>query len=319
MSLIQRLEVVGATDGPRLLISGGVHGDEYEPMVAIRRLARELQTEALRGRVTLAPVVNEPAFRLAARTAEDGLDLARTCPGRADGTITERIAHELSGLIREADYYIDLHTGGARLQVLPLAGYMLHPDPAILEAQRKMAQAFGLPLVWGTDPTLPGRSLSVARDAGVPAIYTEYQGGGELDPAGVDAYIAGCLNVLRAVGMLDGSVTPNHGSQRIVEDPRPGSGHMQVCQPIPHDGFFTPSVQLGQEVNEGQPFGIVTDPLGDHQTEIQAESSGLMVVLRACPSVVAGESAGVILTPYPPDSDAGQSNPFALPHSPSPS
>jgi predicted deacylase len=299
MPLIHRQEIAGAADGPRLLITGGVHGDEYEPMAAIRQLARILRPESLRGRVTLVPVVNEPAFRLAARTAEDGLDLARTCPGRSDGCVTERIAHELSGLIREADYYIDLHTGGARLRVLPLTGYMLHPDPAILEAQRKMAVAFGLPLAWGTDPTLPGRSLSVARDAGVPAIYAEYQGGGELDRDGVDAYVTGCLNVMTALEMLDG--LPREAiSPRIVEDPRPGSGHMQVCHPLPHDGFFAAEVRLGQEVRAGERFGIVSDPLGSRETEIQAERSGVVVVLRACPSVLQGESAGVILEPYLP-------------------
>ena len=36
---------------------------------------------ALRGRLTLIPLVNEAAYQLGRRTAEDGLDLARTCPG----------------------------------------------------------------------------------------------------------------------------------------------------------------------------------------------------------------------------------------------
>jgi predicted deacylase len=76
------------------------------------------------------------------------------------------------------------------------------PIATVLDAQRRMARAFGLPLIWGTDPTLPGRSLSVARDANVPAIYAEYLGGGRLEPAGVDAYVIGCKNVMRAFGML---------------------------------------------------------------------------------------------------------------------
>src|SRR5438067_1918546 len=101
-------------------------------MAAIRRLMAAIRPEQLRGQVTLVPVVNEPAFRLGQRTAEDGLDLARTCPGRQDGSITERIAHALSSMIRSADYYIDLHTGGTRLRVLPLVGYMLHPDVRVL-------------------------------------------------------------------------------------------------------------------------------------------------------------------------------------------
>ena len=197
-------QFAGREPGPHVLITGGVHGDEFEPMAAVRRLiARFRESPPPRGSVTLVPVVNEPAFRRGSRVAEDGLDLARTCPGRADGSVTERIAHELSELIRAADYYIDLHTGGTRLRVLPLVGYTLHPDPAVLAAQRRMARAFGLPVVWGTDPSLEGRSLSVARDAKVPAIYAEYHGGGGCDPAGVEAYVAGCLRVLADVGVID--------------------------------------------------------------------------------------------------------------------
>jgi len=144
--MLAKMEIVGHP-GPHLLITGGVHGDEFEPMAAVRQLARilarELRPEKLRGKATLVPVVNEPAFRLGQRCAEDGLDLARTCPGRGDGSVTERIAFELSGLIRSADLYIDLHTGGTRLTVLPLTGYVMHPDSTVLEQQRRMARAFG--------------------------------------------------------------------------------------------------------------------------------------------------------------------------------
>src|SRR5947199_10536060 len=87
--------IVGQGEGLHILITGGVHGDEFEPMAAIRRLMRELRPEQLRGRVTLVPVVNEPAFRRGDRTADDGLDLARTCPGRPDGSVTEQIAFAL--------------------------------------------------------------------------------------------------------------------------------------------------------------------------------------------------------------------------------
>ncbi len=79
--------------------------------------------------------------------------------------MTERTAFALSQLIRVADYYIDLHTGGTKLCVSPMTGYMLHSDSGILEQQRKMARAFNLPIVWGTSASLEGRSLSVARDA----------------------------------------------------------------------------------------------------------------------------------------------------------
>ena len=73
-------EIVGAAGGPRLLITGGVHGDEYEPMAAIRRLIRDVEPLSLRGTLLLAPVVNEPAFERRDRVGPDGLDLAQVVP-----------------------------------------------------------------------------------------------------------------------------------------------------------------------------------------------------------------------------------------------
>src|SRR5688500_15030903 len=104
---LQSKTIFGTPDGPHLLITGGVHGDEFEPMAAIRSLCHSLGAQDLRERVTVVPVVNEPTFRRGSRCTEDGLDLARTCPGRPDGTISEQIAQSLSSLIRSADYYID--------------------------------------------------------------------------------------------------------------------------------------------------------------------------------------------------------------------
>ncbi len=300
--------------GPHLLITGGVHGDEWEPMVAIRRLIDLPGLELLRGRLTLAPVVNEAAFFRGNRVAEDGLDLARTCPGKADGSITERTAHALTQLIRSADYYIDLHTGGTALCVLPLVGYMLHPRLDVLDEQRAMARAFGLSVIWGTDWRLEGRSLSVARDANVPAIYCEYLGGGTCSAAGVAAYVAGCLNVMAWLGIVagtrrsllpEGTWAANTLSTRApgparqagptVEDPRPNSGHMERCYPAPAAGFFQTAVELGQAIEIGQPLGWVVDPLGSERHEVLSSQTGRVLVLRTFPSVQRGDSLAVIL------------------------
>lgn len=283
-----------AEDRPHVLFTGGVHGDEYEPMVALRRLADVLRGKKIAGRVTIIPVVNEEAFRLRSRTAGDGLDLARTFPGRPDGSITEQIADALTPLIGSADFYVDLHTGGERLSVHPLAGYMLHPDPGVLDAQRRLAGAFGLPIVWGTTASLEGRSLSVARDANVPAIYTEFLGGG-CDSRGVDAYKRGCLNVLTDLGVIEGQVLRPVLAPLVVEDSRVGSGHMQVCHPSPCAGFFEAKVALGERVQAGQALGVVTDPLGEEVLPVHADHDGIVLVLRRLPSITAGESVGVVL------------------------
>lgn len=284
----------GASGGPRLLITGGVHGDEFEPMAAIRRLAGRVTSETLAGTLTLAPVVNEPAFRRGSRTADDGLDLARVCPGDPLGSATQRIAHKLSELIRDADYYIDLHTGGSALSVYPLAGYMLHPDQQVREQQRAMARFFNLPLVWGTDPTLDGRSLSVARDANIPAIYVEYQGGGGCDAAGVEAMVEGCLNVMGYLEMLDRSPPPSR-LVYDVQETHPESGFLQQSLPAPCSGFFETAVSLGDFVEEGQPIGWVVDATGRQRVAVPADKKGLVICLRTLPAVAVNDSLGYII------------------------
>lgn len=291
---LRKTVLEGRQPGPRLLITGGVHGDEFEPPLALHQLLGRPELKNLRGQLTLVPVVNEAAFNRGQRVAADGLDLARTCPGKAAGSITERTAHLLSELIRTADYYIDLHTGGTAYTIWPLAGYMLHPSSQVLDQQRAMARAFNLPVIWGTDPSLNGRSLSVARDANIPAIYAEYEGGGRCSPQGVQAYVEGCLNVLAHLGMID-RAPPASQIQFLVEDPRPQSGHLQRCYPAPAAGCFEPAVALGQAIASGEPLGHLLDPLTGSKQAVRATQSGRVLMLRSFPPVQLGDALATIL------------------------
>jgi predicted deacylase len=239
-------------------------------------------------------VVNEPAFRRGARTAEDGLDLARTCPGNPAGSITEQIAHEVSDLIRAADLYIDLHTGGTRLSLLPLVGYMLHPVGDVLDTQRRMARAFGLPIVWGTDHRLDGRTLSVARDANVPAIYAEWHGGARCEPEGIAAYVTGCLNVMSELDMID-RLHVYRDPDWSIEDVRCGTGHLQRCHPAPIGGLFESAVELGDRVQPGDPLGTITNTLGSTVQCVSTDQTGIVLCLHTFGRVNQGDSLAVIL------------------------
>jgi predicted deacylase len=289
-----RRKTIQGSAGPHLLITAGVHGDEYEPIAAVRRLAASIEPARVRGRITLVPLVNEAAFVRGRRTAEDGLDLARTCPGREDGSLTERVAAALSRLIRAADFYIDLHTGGTAIRILPLAGYVLHEQPAVLEHQRTMAQAFNLPIVWGTSGRLEGRSLSVARDAGVPAIYVEHGGGGGCDARGVEDCVVGCLQVCRALGMYDEPAASGR-VRYVVEDDRDESGHLQAQYPADKAGYFEPAVELGDIVAPGQVLGRILGPLGEACEVIAASSGGVVLMLRMVPAVRPGDALAALL------------------------
>ena len=294
MNTLRLRTIEGHRPGGHVLILGGVHGDEYEPMAAIRRLAELLDPATLRGRVTLVPVLNEPAFQQNARTGPDGLDLARTFPGNPHGSVTERIAHAGAELIRSADFLIDLHTGGLAADVLPLVGYMLHPDRNVLDVQRRMARAFNLPIVWGTSPELKGRSLSVARDAKIPAIYAEWHGGGGCREQGVSDYVTGCLNVLVELEMLNGPL-PESRIEYAVEDSREGSGHLQRNYKAPASGFFEPAVRLGDSIDVGDVLGAIYRPLGEPIATVRSTQRGVLLMLRALPRVEAGDCLAVVL------------------------
>ena len=291
---LKSITITGKTPGPKLLILGGIHGDEFESMWAIRLLKEGLDPEELRGSVTLVPVVNEAAYWRGQRTAEDGLDLARTCPGKEDGTITERVAFAVSALIREADYLIDLHSGGLVSRFYPTVGYMLHPDAGVLEKQREMARAFNLAIVWGTYAHHEGRTLSIARDARIPAIYSEWMGAGDCDPEGVDGYYEGCLNVMGVLGMIERAQPPSR-IEHTVEDDREGSGHIQLNYPSPFSGYFEPWVELMDRVEPGDVFGVVTDLLGERREEIVSTQSGHVLVLRTFNRVHEGETIAAVL------------------------
>jgi predicted deacylase len=281
--------------GPRVLIISGVHGDEFEPILSVYRLSAKLPQLLTNGVVVTLPAVNRGAVRLGKRCGPDGQDLARICPGDALGTPAERDAHTVSKLIRTSDILIDLHTGGHILDIHPMTGYMVHPDQKILEKQREMARAFGLPLIWGTDPAPNGRTLSVARDAGIPSIYVEYGGGSVVRPHIEDAYMNGCLQVLKMLGMIDPKTLADPDPIRWwVEDDRPNQGHLQSKMPAPADGVFVPSVVLGQMVGKGDLWGYVFDPLRGDKLEVMAEDSGLVLFLRAEALVKTGDSLGGI-------------------------
>lgn len=291
---IKHYRISGRKAGPHLLIMGGVHGDEWEPMVACRELIPLFARSLQRGRVTIAPVVNLPAFLRGARTAEDGRDLARTFPGKADGSMTERIARRATELIQSADFLIDLHTAGIMGKIIGLSGYLMHPDNEILDQQRQMARAFNLPVIWGTSYTVEGRSLSAARDAGIPSIYSEISGGGACDYKAVALYVDGCLNVAAHLNLVPRAI-PAPKVRYLVEDKRNSSGYLQGMHPAPCDGFFEPAMNPGDRVMRGDLLGRIVDTLGVRVKKIPAQQSGIVLFIRTLPSVRKGDALGGVL------------------------
>ncbi|MEO6136541.1 MAG: M14 family metallopeptidase [Ginsengibacter sp.] len=293
---IKRFRIEGTSPGLNILLIAGVHGDEYEPMLTVLELVNELPQLLISGSVTIVPIVNVTAYRGCSRYGEDNLDLARICPGRPDGSASEINAFEISQLIREADYLIDMHTGGLGHSIYPMAGFMLHPSSGILQKQRELALAYNTPVIWGTDHQPNGRTLSVARDANIPAIYLEYGGGSGIRKEVVKTYKEGFINVLKYLNMAEGEAEILAPEKRFwVEDSRPESGYFQAKMPAPSDGIYVCEKMPGEQVKKGELFGKIVDSFTGNSTPILAELDGMVLSIRVAVHVKTGDALGSIL------------------------
>jgi hypothetical protein len=123
--------VVGeAGDGPHLTVIAGVHGTEYTSIAAARELIAELRPAELSGTVTVAPLINLPAFwaRSPFVVPLDGQNLNRSFPGDPRGSAAGRIAAAVTErLIKGSDYLIDLHAGDLPEALEPFVFYDASP------------------------------------------------------------------------------------------------------------------------------------------------------------------------------------------------
>jgi predicted deacylase len=102
--------------------------------------------------------------------------------------------------------------------------------------------------------------------------------------------------VIAKLGMLDRPTARTSSRVRhVVEDDREQSGHLQINYPSPCDGFFEPSVRLGQLVRAGETIGTVSDTLGDAVAAATAAEGGVIVMLRAFRSVRKDDSLAAIV------------------------
>ena len=285
----------GMRPGPTLLLNGGTHGDEYEGPTLLAEMASTWRPEELSGTVIAIPVLNENAFFAGRRESPiDGKNLARVFPGQADGSPTEQLAYVFrDSFLRCADYYVDFHSAGAAYTIMPWVGYCLVEDAAILEKQRLMARCFDRFWCWGT-PYLPGRTLSSAYEHGVPAIYIECQGQGDVAPSDLSSLHHGLQRLLIALELLPGKV-PIQPHRIIRESNVQNEGHLQLDHPAPCDGLLMSIIGVGTELKEGQTIGVV-QPLGPGEPQtVQAAHSGRAVFVRRQRSVRLGDALASIV------------------------
>jgi predicted deacylase len=141
---------------------------------------RQLDLGAISGRLIFIPAINLPAVEAARRTSPlDDLKLNRTFPGDPLGSPTQLIAAYIDNvLFPMADAFLDLHSGGWSLAIVPSA--IIEPGATPERHRRNQAAT----LVFGALMTVvidnrgdPRTATASAARAGLTVLGTEMAGG----------------------------------------------------------------------------------------------------------------------------------------------
>ena len=250
--------IIANGTGPTVILEGGNHGDEYEGSITISEMIRDLDPAKVSGRLIMMPANNVHACTSAQRTSPvDGVNLNRAFPGDPRGTITQQIAAYLTDhIFPMGDAFLDLHSGGSSLQILPSA--IIEPVEDSRHYARNVAavRAFGAPntVVIGNLGD-PRTATATACRAGLTTVGTEMRGGGTVSLDALDICRKGVRNVLAHLGVIEatGNAPPQVGE--ILDLPGPAA-YVYADD----DGVFEPFHELGTPVFAGQPAGRIHRP-----------------------------------------------------------
>jgi predicted deacylase len=114
----------GQGKGPRLIVTGAVHGNEASGTKGILRVMQEIDSGALRilnGSVTFVPVTNPLAYAKGERSGERNLN-RNLFPNENPQDFEDRIANWLCPLLGQHDVLLDLHSFNAQSQPFVMVG-----------------------------------------------------------------------------------------------------------------------------------------------------------------------------------------------------
>lgn len=275
------IAIRGPRDGPKVLVTAGIHAAEYTGIEAATRLGRSVDPQEVRGTLLFIPLLNRPGFyeRSIYVNPEDNDNLNRLFPGDANGTWGQRFAHRLlTEIVSTHDHAIDLHAGDLVEELTPFVIYRETGDARRDAEIKRMVNAYGAEWAVASAPTgeRPGSLYAVAALSGVAAMLAESGGRGLLIEEDVVRHVRGVTNILRTIGALDGD--PDR-----VEPPTVVDSFDWLRSPA--EGVFHCAVRVGHRVRVGDLVGELTDLVGEPIAPVRAPVTGVVLFVVTSPAI----------------------------------
>lgn len=272
----------GAEPGATLVITGGVHAAEYASIAAALELGQSLDPAEIKGQVVVVPVLNQAGFKARSiyLNPMDNVNLNRVFPGRADGSASEQIAGWVfENVMKQADYYIDLHGGDLVEALVPFTLFPEVGQAEVDQASFELAEVFGIEYLVRKEGT-SGSTFSAVAAAGIPSILVESGGQGIWPREAVTRLTDGVLRVMRQTGMLAGG-PPEKVPTLLLRD--------FIWLRSDFEGYWYPSIEVGQNVSSGQTLGVVKDVWGKVLQTAQATADGRVLFLVSSLAINQGD------------------------------
>lgn len=281
-------------EGPSVLLLGGIHGDEYEAQIVLRRLAERLTPADVTGRIIIVPSLNFPAAQKGKRLSPfDGQNMNRCFPGKKDGTPTERLcAFVTKRLFPAVDLLIDVHAGGGDVSVVPMV-FGFATERSVVDDARlnRLMEAWGYRFVQHVDG-IDETACGAAKLADLASIEVE-GGGGRTKSEELTIMEDGLLRALADFGAIKLQLAPvpfagvhfSAGSEGQYL--APGPALVEHC------------VALGDKVEKGQLVARLHPTAGQTATAVAVTAPMPGYVLRQTEHafVTRGQLVGNIGTP----------------------
>lgn len=240
----------GKKKGKVCFISGGIHGDELNGMMLVKRFIEDFEKRGLEknmiGELIVMPILNVSGFVNGQRRAKpDGLDLNRAFPGKKSGTFSQQFAKELfSKFISRADFAIDCHDAGTHSALVP------HTRVGD-EGTEKLGKIFGTEIIIKREGKKGMMALEAFKKFGIPLITVEIGGAKHIYEDQLRDSIKGIKNLMRTYGMLSGKPEKTRG-QKVLTD-RYGVKSQAT-------GIIELNLELGKRVHKGDVVGKIYHP-----------------------------------------------------------
>ncbi len=260
----------GNNNGKTVVITSGIHGGEYLGIETAIRLAAELNPDAINGKIIIAHPVNTSAFfeRMQYVCPYDAKNLNRMFPGKAKGTISEKIAHVITKeLYSQADFFMDLHGGDLHEELHPFVVYADSGDEEVNRITIEASALMGIKYLIKFD--FPKATFGAGSRMGIPGFLSEMGKCGLWNEQDAVKYMKGVKNVLKYLNVLHGNY------ENLCEDIVYLDEYYSAN--AKSEGCWYPCVKAGDTVKKGDKIGEIKDFFSNVICEYYAETDGVIL------------------------------------------